>query len=543
MQTSQNPRSSGAAIHQLYHQSDQIEPFRLTGSRFQILNNNGYPGDTVTSRHQETSIVSGNAFNDQFFTLESSPALEIYNSPFTSVSSNTRSPFSPQGSSQSCVSNLHNSSPENTYGSPISNEQFIRDVAMELLGESDFEDGSITSSFQNVNKNNKLLQIGISNLDLKQALILCAQSMDDGGAKEITETLMEHIQTKVSVTGDPIQRLGAYMLEGLRARKLSSGSAIYKKLKCYEPSPKDLMSYMSTLYQICPYYKFAYTSANVVIKEAFQYENHVHVIDFLIAQGSQWVQLIEDLARRPGGPPSLRVTGVDDGDSSYARAGGLEKVGQRLAQVAEANGVPFEFHAAAISGSEVNWVNLRVYQGEALAVNFPYMLHHMPDESVSTVNHRDRLIRLVKSLSPKVVTLLEQESNTNTSSFSKRFEEALEYYTAMFESIDAKLPKNIELPRGDRRRISAEENCVARDMVNIVACEDTDRVERHEPLAKWRFRFQAAGFTASPISHAVVQAVQGVLSEYSEGYRLGERDGALVLGWKNRPMVTCSAWR
>ncbi|CAI9279969.1 unnamed protein product [Lactuca saligna] len=543
MQTSQKPRSSGAAIHQLYHQSDQIEPFRLTGSPFQILNNNGYPGDTLTSRHQETAIVSGNAFNDQFFTLESSPALEIYNSPFTSVSSNTRSPFSPQGSSQSCVSNLHNSSPENTYGSPISNEQFIRDVAMELLGESDFEDGSITSSFQNVNKNNKLLQIGISNLDLKQTLILCAQSMDDDGAKEITETLMEHIQTKVSVTGDPIQRLGAYMLEGLRARKLSSGSAIYKKLKCYEPSPKDLMSYMSTLYEICPYYKFAYTSANVVIKEAFQYENHVHVIDFLIAQGSQWVQLIKDLARRPGGPPSLRVTGIDDGDSSYARAGGLDKVGQRLAQVAVENGVPFEFHAAAISGSEVNWGNLRVRPGEALAVNFPYMLHHMPDESVSTVNHRDRLIRLVKSLSPKVVTLLEQESNTNTSSFSKRFKEALDYYTAMFESIDAKLPKNIELPRGDRRRISAEENCVARDMVNIVACEDTDRVERHEPLAKWRFRFQAAGFTASPVSHAVVQAVQGVLSEYSEGYRLGERDGALVLGWKNQPMVTCSAWR
>lgn len=414
---------------------------------------------------------------------------------------------------------------------------------MELLGPgSDFEDGSITSSFENVNKYHKMLQMGISNLDLKQILITCAHAMDDG-AKEDAEALMEILQTKVSVTGDPIQRLGAYMLEGLRARQLSSGSVIYKKLKCYEPSPKDLMSYMSILYEICPYYKFAYTSANVVIKEAFQNETHVHVIDFLIAQGSQWVQLIEDLARRPGGPPILRVTGVDDGDSSYARDGGLELVGQRLAKVAAANGVQFEFHAAAISGSDVNWGNLRVQPGEALAVNFPYMLHHMPDESVSTVNHRDRLIRLVKSLSPKVVTLLEQESNTNTSSFSKRFEEALDYYTAMFESIDTKLPKNIELPRDDRRRISAEENCVARDMVNIVACEDTDRVERHEPLDKWRFRFQAAGFTASPVSHSVVQAVQGVLSEYSEGYRLGERDGAVVLGWMNRPMVTCSAWR
>lgn len=541
MQTSQKNRSSGAAIHGLYHhQQEPIEPFCLTGSHFQILNNNVYPN----THHQDTSsVVTSQTCNEQFFTLESSPAIEysVYNSPFTS----SRSPFSPQGSSQSCLSNLHNSSPENTYGSPFSNgvEQALKEMEIELLGPgSDFDDGSITSSFDNVNKYHKILQMGISNLDVKQTLITIAHAMDDD-CKDEAVALMEALQDKVSVTGPPIERLGAYMLEGLRARQLSSGSIIYKKLRCYEPNPKELMTYMSILYEICPYYKFAYTSANVVIKEAMQYENQVHVIDFLIAQGSQWVDLIKDLAKRPGGPPRLRVTGVDDGDSSYARGGGLHLVGQRLTKVAEENGVPFEFHAAAISGSEVHWGNLRVQPGEAIAVNFPYMLHHMPDESVSTTNHRDRLIRLVKRLTPKVVTLLEQESNTNTSSFSKRFEEALDYYTAMFESIDAKLPRNIEMPRDDKRRISAEENCVARDMVNIVACEDTDRVERHEPLDKWKFRLQAAGFTAQPVSYSVMNAAQEVLSEYSEFYRLAEKDGALVLGWKNRPMVTCSAWR
>lgn len=548
MQTSQKTRTSGSAIHRSYHQSDQIEPFCLTGSYFEILNNNGYP-NPVTSRHQETS-VSIQSFTDQFFTLESSPpvAISAYNSPFAASgnsSSSSRSPFSPQGSSQSCVSNLQNSSPENTYGSPINNgvEQALREMEIELLGPgSDVEDGSITSSCDNVNRYHKMLQMGISNLDLKQMLIACAHAIDDGN-KEDVEQLMEVLQSKVSVAGDPIQRLGAYMLEGLRARQLSSGSLIYKKLRCYEPTSKELMSYMSILYQICPYYKFAYTSANVVIKETMQNERKIHVIDFLIAQGSQWIQLIEELARRPGGPPSVRVTGVDDGDSSYARGGGLQLVGERLTKHAKSLGVPFEFHAAAITGSDVEWGNLRVEPGEAIAVNFPYMLHHMPDESVSTTNHRDRLIRLVKRLNPKVVTLLEQESNTNTSSFSKRFEAALDYYTAMFESIDAKLPRNVELGRDDKRRISAEENCVARDMVNIVACEDTDRVERHELLAKWRFRFESAGFTASPVSYSVVMAVQEVLSEFSEFYGLRERDGALVLGWKNQPMVTCSAWR
>ncbi|GJS84830.1 scarecrow-like protein 13 [Tanacetum coccineum] len=548
MQTSQQSRSSGAAIHRLYHQPDHIEPFSLTGSHFQILNNNVYPNTvTVTTSHQETSVGSDQTFNEQFFTLESTPAVEypVYNSPFGgSVSTNSRSPFSPQESSQSCLSNLHHS-PDKSYGSPFSNEveQALKDVEMELLGPaSDFEDGSITSSFDNVNKYHKMLQMDISNLDVKQTLIAIAHAIDDGVKEEAT-ALMEALQNKVSVTGEPIQRLGAYMLEGLKAKQLSSGSLIYKKLRCYEPNPKQLMTYMSVLYEICPYYKFAYTSANIAIKEAVQYDSHVHIIDFLIAQGSQWMQLIEDVAKRPGGPPRLRVTGVDDGDSSYAREGGLHLVGQRLAKHAEKHGVSFEFHAAAISGSEVEWGNLRVQPGEALAVNFPYMLHHMPDESVSTTNHRDRLIRLVKSLNPKIVTLLEQESNTNTSSFSKRFEEALDYYTAMFESIDAKLPKNIQMPRDNSQRISAEENCVARDMVNIVACEDIDRVERHEPLDKWKFRLQAAEFTSLPLSYSVVTGVQEVLKEFSECYRLWEKDGALVLGWKNRPMVTCSAWR
>ncbi|KAI3732171.1 hypothetical protein L1987_63370 [Smallanthus sonchifolius] len=457
MQTSQKIRSSGAAIHKLYHEPEPIEPFRLTGSHFQILNNNDFPH----THHQETVVASSPALNEQFFTLESSPVIEysVYKSPLGgSVSSNSRSPLSPQASSQSCLSNLHHSSPEKTYGSTISNgvEQALREMEIELLGPgSDFEDGSITSSFDNKNEYRNILQHGISNLDVKQTLIGIAHALDDG-AKQHAEALMEALESKVSVTGDPIQRL--------------------------------------------------------------------------------------DLAKRPGGPPRLRVTGVDDGDSSYARGGGLHLVGERLAKIAEAHGVPFEFHAAAISGSDVQWGNLRVQPGEALAINFPYMLHHMPDESVSTINHRDRLIRLVKRLTPKVVTLLEQESNTNTSCFSKRFEEALDYYTAMFESIDAKLPRNIVMPRDDRRRISAEANCVARDMVNIVACEDTDRVERHEPLAKWKFRLQAAGFTAQPLSYSAVTAVQEVLSEYSDCYRLGQKDGALVLGWKNKPMVTCSAW-
>lgn len=161
----------------------------------------------------------------------------------------------------------------------------------------------------------------------------------------------------------------------------------------------------------------------------------------------------------------------------------------------------------------------------------------MPDESVSIRNHRDRVLRLVKSMKPKVVTLVEQESNTNTAPFYPRFLEALDYYNAMFESID------ITLPRHHKERINIEQHCLARDVVNIIACEGGERVERHELLGKWKLRFGMAGFSPSPMSPLVNQTIKRLLKNYSERYRLEERDGALYLGWMNRDLVASCAWK
>ena len=70
-----------------------------------------------------------------------------------------------------------------------------------------------------------------------------------------------------------MQRLGAYLLEGLVAMLASSGSCLYKALKCKEPASSDLLSYMHILYEVCPYFKFGYMSANWAIAEAMIGEN------------------------------------------------------------------------------------------------------------------------------------------------------------------------------------------------------------------------------------------------------------------------------
>ncbi|KAF3568970.1 hypothetical protein DY000_02011105 [Brassica cretica] len=73
------------------------------------------------------------------------------------------------------------------------------------------------------------------------------------------------------------------------------------------------------------------------------------------------------------------------------------------------------------------------------------------------------------------------------------------------------------------------QHCLARDVVNIIACEGADRVERHELLGKWRSRFGMAGFTPYPLSPLVNSTIKTLLRNYSDKYRLEERDGALYI--------------
>lgn len=380
-----------------------------------------------------------------------------------------------------------------------------------------------------------LKQNDIPPANLKQLLIACARALSENN-NDLFEKLIEKARGVVSISGEPIQRLGAYMVEGMVARKEASGANIYRALKCREPESKDLLSYMQILYEICPYLKFGYMAANGAIAEACRNEDRIHIIDFQIAQGTQWLTLLQALAARPNGPPHVRITGIDDPVNQYARGDGLEAVGRRLAAVSRNFNIPVEFHAVPVFAPDVTREMLGICPGEALAVNFPLQLHHTPDESVDLENPRDGLLRMVKSLSPRVVTLVEQESNTNTTPFYHRFVETLDYYLAMFESID------VTLLRNSKQRINVEQHCLARDIVNVIACEGKERVERHELFGKWKSRLTMAGFRQYPLSSYVNSVIRSLLGCYSEHYTLAEKDGAMLLGWKDRNLISASAW-
>ncbi|RLM58774.1 DELLA protein GAI-like [Panicum miliaceum] len=375
-----------------------------------------------------------------------------------------------------------------------------------------------------------------SGLQLVHLLLACADFVSKGDQPSALRHL--HLLRRVaSPLGDSMQRVASYFADALAARlslssnpsssSSSSGAGAGVAPYTFPPSPDTLKIYQ-ILYQACPYIKFAHFTANQAIFEAFHGEDRVHVVDLDILQGYQWPAFLQALAARPGGPPTLRLTGVGH------PAAAVRETGRHLASLAASLRVPFEFHAAVADRLErLRPAALQRRVGEALAVNAVNRLHRVP------CVHLGPLLSMIRDQAPKIMTLVEQEAGHNGPYFLGRFLEALHYYSAIFDSLDATFPAD------SAPRMKVEQCLLAPEIRNVVACEGAERVARHERLDQWRRLMEGRGFEPVPLSPAAVGQSQVLLGLYGagDGYRLTEDKGCLLLGWQDRAIIAASAWR
>ncbi|KAH7686705.1 Scarecrow-like protein 26/nodulation signaling pathway 2 protein [Dioscorea alata] len=374
-----------------------------------------------------------------------------------------------------------------------------------------------------------------SGLQLVNLLLACA----DAVAKDdymSARRYLHHLNRIVSPIGDSMQRVASCFTDALAARlaaTLTAASA--SSTRSPSTSPKtppfpshslDVLKIYQILYQACPYIKFAHFTANQAIFEAFEAEERVHVIDLDIHQGYQWPAFLQALAARPGGAPFLRITGVGP---SIDR---VRETGRHLAELAHSLRVPFEFHAVGerLENLQPHMLHRRV--GEALAVNSVCRLHSVAGSSIGG------LVGMLRDQAPSIVTLVEKDASHNGPHFLGRFLEALHYYSAIFDSLDATFPSD------SVARAKVEQYVFAPEIRNIVACEGAERLERHERLEKWRKVMEGKGFKGVPLSANAVTQSKILLGLYScDGYRLTEDKGCLLLGWQDRAIIAASAWR
>ncbi|KAG1346218.1 DELLA protein GAI [Cocos nucifera] len=379
-----------------------------------------------------------------------------------------------------------------------------------------------------------------SAIRLVHLLISCADAVQRGDsvlAGTITEE-MRIVLTRVS-TGFGIGKVAGYFVDALCRRiyslSFSSSTSVTGSVSEYE-------ILYHHFYEACPYLKFAHFMANQAILEAFDGYDRVHVIDFNLMDGLQWPALIQALALRAGGPPFLRLTGI--GPPSPDGRDALREVGLRLAELARSVRVRFAFRGVAASRlDDVRPWMLQVVPGEAVAVNSVLQLHRLlrdpGDDAAAPI---DSVLGWIVGLRPNIVTVVEQEADHNKPAFLDRFTEALFYYSTVFDSLEG--GRCVAHHQQQQQMTMAAELYLQREICNIVCCEGAARLERHEPLARWRARLGCGGLKAVHLGSNAFKQASMLLTLFSgEGYCVQEVDGCLTLGWHSRPLISASAWR
>ncbi|KAL5173678.1 Scarecrow-like protein 8 [Glycine soja] len=292
-------------------------------------------------------------------------------------------------------------------------------------------------------------------------------------------------------------------------------------------------------------FKVGFMAANYAILEAAFEEktenNRFCVVDFEIGKGKQYLHLLNALSARDQNAVVKIAAVAENGGEERVRA-----VGDMLSLLAEKLRIRFEFKIVATQKiTELTRESLGCEVDEVLMVNFAFNLNKIPDESVSTENPRDELLRRVKRLAPRVVTIVEQEINANTAPFLARVAETLSYYSALLESIEATTAGR-ENNNNNLDRVRLEEG-LSRKLHNSVACEGRDRVERCEVFGKWRARMSMAGFELKPLSQSMAESIKSRLTtannRVNSGLTVKEENGGICFGWMGRTLTVASAWR
>ncbi|XP_026383345.1 DELLA protein RGL1-like [Papaver somniferum] len=371
----------------------------------------------------------------------------------------------------------------------------------------------------------------VTGLQLLHLLLACAEA----AAKKdyiVAKVYLGQLNRIVNPLGDSMQRVACCFTEALSERLSAITTANPNSTDQKNDTPLPDLNSLDTIrtyqvvYQACPYLKFAHFTANQAIFEAFEGEERVHVVDFDILQGYQWPSFMQALAARQGGAPFLRLTGIGSSPTS------LGETGLYLTEIARSLKIPFEFEAVSEPLEEVNPHIFQRRLGEALAVNSINVLHRVSGNSLAN------LLGVIHDQTPEILILVEQEASHNGPYFLGRFLEALHYYSAIFDSMEATFLSNSE----DRAKV--EKYIYAPEIRNIVASDGPDRVERHEKIEKWRKVMEGKGFKGIPLSENAVTQANLLLGLYScDGYRLTDDKGCLMLGWQDRPIIAASSWR
>ncbi|KAK3442098.1 hypothetical protein EUGRSUZ_B02330 [Eucalyptus grandis] len=363
-----------------------------------------------------------------------------------------------------------------------------------------------------------------STLDLRSLLILCAQAVSTNDFKT-ARGLLKQIRRDSSPSGNGSQRVAHYFADALEARLAGSAGrsqAFYYSV-IQKRSVADKLKAYQLYYLACPFLKFQILFSNYMILKSAETAKVLHIIDFGIDCGFQWPILIQELSKRTGGVPKLEK---------------IEQTGHRLAKYCKRFNVPFEFQAVASANWEcIEVADLKIQSDEVVAVNCLARLENLYDETVKINCQRDMVLNLIGSMKPQIFIHGIKNGSYNAPFFITRFREAPFHLSAIYDLLDTTVVHN------NVQRSVLERDVYGREIMNIVACEGLERVERPETYKQWQLRLTRVGFQQLPLDQELMKKTRAKLSgNYHKDFELEEENNWMLLGWRGRIISCCTCW-
>ncbi|KAH7438273.1 hypothetical protein KP509_04G008400 [Ceratopteris richardii] len=396
---------------------------------------------------------------------------------------------------------------------------------------------SSTSSGEKVRgQHHRSSQVPSHGVQLMQLLLECAKAVDNNHQR--ADKVIPQLKAQATRYGDPIQRLASYFTEALckrLARAQGSGEMECSRSEC---SAQELTLAYKAMNEACPYFTFAQLTANQAILEAIDGAERVHIVDFGISQGVQWAAMLQAIASQEGHrtPRKIVITGVASPELGDKKAESLATTGRRLSEFARQLNLSLEFRHAhvALDDPALSPELFTIDSDEVVVVNFMLELCNLLDGSTNTGVLR--ALNVAAKLSPRIATLAEMDAELSVGPFQKRFVNALYFFSAMFDSLEA------GMNRDSMHRLCMERWLLGERIHSMVGGEDDGERRRLQTHAEWRRALEGAGFRSLPLSHYAVSQAHILLWRFCESFTLNEQQGSLALGWQNRPLLNVSAW-
>ncbi|KAB1201810.1 Scarecrow-like protein 14 [Morella rubra] len=339
-------------------------------------------------------------------------------------------------------------------------------------------------------------------VDLNALLMLCAQAVSAGDTKTANE-LLRQISQHSSPFDDGSQRLAHFFANALEARLAGTGTGIGTQLFCTSLASKrisscEILKASKAHLSACPY-----DLANICYQ----------------AREGAWYQPWRCKAR---GDTVLHGCGTSRGCGTLGGGAGHSDgsvVGRlvtrtRLSGRKRMQGV---YHAIA----SCNWETIRIEDlkldsNDTLVVNCLYRFKYLHDETVLEADTKDAVLKLIRRMNPYVFVHSIFNGSFNAPFFVSRFREALFHYSAMYDTLDVTIPRENHL-----ERLTFEKEFYGKEVMNVIACEGRERVERPETYKQWQLRTLRAGFRQLPLDKELLNHFKSRMKEsiVPQGFR------------------------